>query len=200
MVSDFFSGGFLMFYRRIIVEPVWIKANLKQRNILITLMCMANYKSNTWEYAGETISLKPGEMITSVQSIIEKCANKDITRQAVRSALLYFQKNGIITYKTTKNYTRITILEWLKTNDIDDTNNQENNYSTTTAQPSYAQNTTNYSTTNNKYNNYNKYNKYNNNNNNRGYYKPPNAFCDYTQEHYTDEQIEQILERKAKEN
>ena len=48
---------------------------------------MVNHKTNKWIFKGEEHEVKPGQVVTSLESIANTCA-KDVTVQNVRTALL----------------------------------------------------------------------------------------------------------------
>ncbi|WP_410495103.1 hypothetical protein QTL86_13325 [Cellulosilyticum sp. ST5] len=72
---------------------------------------MANFKENDWEWNGNKFSVKEGQFVTSLDSIVSKCG-KGITIQNVRTALLRFEKLGFLTNKSTKTGRLISIVNW----------------------------------------------------------------------------------------
>ncbi|WP_305303148.1 hypothetical protein [Romboutsia ilealis] len=72
---------------------------------------MVNYTSNKWIYKGEEFEIKPGQLITSLDTIANSCA-KDVSVQNVRTALLKFEKYGFLTNKSTNKNRLITIVNW----------------------------------------------------------------------------------------
>lgn len=127
--------GWLRLYRELLDKPIWKNSTLEQRTILITLLCFANHQSNEWEFKNEIFEVQPGQFITSVQSIIEKCNCKEITRQKVRTALTRFEKFGFLTIETTKQNSLVTIVNWEKYQCFDNDDNQATDQELTNAQP-----------------------------------------------------------------
>lgn len=72
---------------------------------------MANFKENDWEWNGNKFSVKEGQFVTSLDSIVSKCG-KGITIRNVRTALVRFEKLGFLTNKSTKMGRLITIVNW----------------------------------------------------------------------------------------
>lgn len=112
-------------------------------------MCLANHKAMSWEYAGEVFNLEAGQFITSVKSIVEKCKDKQITTQKVRTALERFRKLGFLTIETTNKNSLVTIVNWQKYQGWEEESNKENNNQITNNQ----QSNNNQITTNNNDNN-----------------------------------------------
>lgn len=78
---------------------------------MINLLLMANHEENTWIFDGKEYNLKPGQMITSLEGIKEKCA-KDVSIQNIRTCLLKLEKGGFLTNKSTNKNRLITIENW----------------------------------------------------------------------------------------
>lgn len=87
------------------------KLNSKQRDVMITILLMANHKENQWEYKGEIFTVKPGQFVTSLDGIKEECAD-DVSIQNIRTALLKLEKWGFLTNKSTKTGRLITVVNW----------------------------------------------------------------------------------------
>lgn len=104
-------GGYLALHREIFDKPIWLKSSPEQKVVLITLMGMANFKENEWEWKGEKFKVNPGQFITSLDKIIIKCG-KGISIQNVRSALKRFEKLHFLTNESTKTGRLLTIVNW----------------------------------------------------------------------------------------
>lgn len=105
------SQGWISLHRILLEKPIWIKSTPEQKVILITLLLMANHKESEWEWEGEKFKVNPGQMVTSLESISEKCG-KGITIQNVRTAIQKFEKYEFLTNKSTKTGRLITIVNW----------------------------------------------------------------------------------------
>lgn len=149
--------GWITLYRELIKKPIWLNSTPEQKTILITLLLMANHEESEWEWKGQKFTVKPGQMITSLNSIVDKCG-KGITTQNVRTALKRFEKLGFLTNESTKQNRLITIVNWRKYQSIESKPNKDFNNQITNNQ----QRPNNQLTTNNNDNN--------ENNDNNNYY------------------------------
>ena len=128
------NKGWLKLHRSLLEKPIWTGSTPEQKVVLITLLLMANFEANEWEWKGESYSLKPGQFITSLNSLVEKCGKK-VSIQNVRTALKRFEKYGFLTNESTQQNRLITIVNWdfyqqharFLTNQL--TNNQQKNHS-----------------------------------------------------------------------
>ena len=103
--------GWIKLYRVLLDKPIWLHSTPEQKTVLMTLLLMADHQSNEWEWNGKTFRTEPGQMVTSANSIIEKCG-KGISRQNVRSSLERFKKYEFLTMDSTKTGMLITIVNW----------------------------------------------------------------------------------------
>lgn len=103
---------------------------------------MVNHKPKKWLYNGKIKEAKAGQCVTSIQSIINKCNCKTITRQKVRTALEKFEQWGFLTIETTNNDTIITIVNWEYYQGLDAIDNQQINQHLTNSQPTDNQHLT----------------------------------------------------------
>lgn len=105
------SGGWIKLHRELLDKSIWQESTAEQKVILITLLNMANYVPNKWEFQGERYELQAGQFITSLPSIAEK-SGKGISIQNVRTALKRFEKLGFLTDKSTNKNRLITLVNW----------------------------------------------------------------------------------------
>ena len=142
------SQGWITLHRELTQKPIWLNSTPEQKTILITLLLMVNHEENTWEWKGQKYTVQPGQMITSLNSIVEKCG-KGITTQNVRTALKRFEKLDFLTNESTKQNRLITIVNWGKYQGIENEPNKAPNNQLTNDQ----QRPNNQLTTNNNDNN-----------------------------------------------
>jgi DNA replication protein DnaD len=105
------GDGWIKLHRALEEHPVWTGSNSIQRNILITILLMANHKPNKWLWKGEKFEVQAGQMITSLESITKKCGN-DVSIRNVRTALKHFEKLDFLTSKSTNKGRLISIINW----------------------------------------------------------------------------------------
>ena len=126
--------GYLKLWRELFTKPIWLNSKLEQKVILVTLLGMANFKPNQWEWKGKKFEAQPGQFVTSASSIIANTGNV-VTRQNVRTALARFEKLGFLTYESTKSGMLITIGNWGIYQGNGDKTNQDINQDLTNDQP-----------------------------------------------------------------
>lgn len=145
--------GWIKLWREVLGKPIWLLSSPEQKSILITLLLMANHEAAEWEWKGEKITCRPGQIVTSLESIAEK-SGKGITKQNVRTAILRFEKLGFLTNESTKTGRLITIENYTLYQCDGGTPNKDSNKGLTKHQQS-----TNKGLTPNKNNKNNKNNK-----------------------------------------
>lgn len=120
------KNGFICLHRKLLSSPIWKNSTPEQCKILITLLLMANYKPNKWEWQGEIFECQPGQFITSLDKLVEVCG-KEISLQKVRTAIKRFEKFGFLTNESTKTGRLITIVNWQQYQTQEDETNKEDN-------------------------------------------------------------------------
>jgi hypothetical protein len=103
--------GWIKLYRCLLDDPVWQCSTPQQKVILVTLLLMANHTERKWQWQGQPYICRPGQMITSLASIQEKCG-QDISIKAIRTALKRFEKLGFLANQSTMQNRLITICHW----------------------------------------------------------------------------------------
>lgn len=102
-------NGWIKLYRKLLESPIWRQGTHAQQAILITLLLMANHKETTCFFAGETHTLMPGQIFTSMSQIAK---NANATRKEVRSALEKFEKLHFTAMSRAGNQSLVTIENW----------------------------------------------------------------------------------------
>ena len=105
------SNGWIKLYRCLLDDPLWQCSTTEQKIILVTLLLMANHAEKKWQWNGQPYTCQPGQMITSLNSIQEKCG-KDISIRKIQLALIRFEKMGFLLKQTSPVNTLITICNW----------------------------------------------------------------------------------------
>jgi DNA replication protein DnaD len=118
--------GWIKLYRCLLDDPLWQCGTNEQKIILITLLLMANHAEKKWQWQGKPYICRPGQMITSLQSIQEKCGKK-ISIQKIRTALERLKNMGFLNKQTSKHNTLITICNWELYQNRDSSDNTVNN-------------------------------------------------------------------------
>ena len=121
------SKGWIKLHRKMQNSDMYKNLNSVQRDVMINCLLLANHKSNKWEWQGEIFECDPGQFITSLSSLKEKCA-KDVSIQNIRTAIDKLEKWDFLTNKSTKTGRLITICNWSKYQaDENETNKATNN-------------------------------------------------------------------------
>ncbi|MEQ7215586.1 hypothetical protein ABQD61_06840 [Enterococcus asini] len=118
--------GWITLHRKLLDKPIWHESTPEQKVILITLMLMANHKEKQWEWQGRPYKAKPGQFVTSINSIVERCG-KGVSAQNVRTALKRFEKYEFLTNQSTKQNRLITIVNWGFYQDMEQPTNKATN-------------------------------------------------------------------------
>jgi len=103
--------GWISLWRELLKKPIWKQSTPQQRSVLITILLMANHEESEWEWKGKKFKVKPGEFVTSLESI-RKNSGSGISTQNVRSALKRFEKLEFSTNKSTKMGRKVSIMNW----------------------------------------------------------------------------------------
>ena len=80
------NNGFFKIYRELWDKPIWKQSTPIQKTVLLTLLSMVNFAPAEWEWQGQKFSVQPGQTITSLQHIAERCG-KGVNAGNVRGAL-----------------------------------------------------------------------------------------------------------------
>ncbi|MFQ6583347.1 hypothetical protein [Priestia megaterium] len=105
-------AGWIKVYRDLLEKPIWIESTPEQKTILITILMMVNHHKKEWEWQGKPYRVKEGQVITSLDSIAQKCG-KGISVQNVRSAIKRFEKYEFLTNESTNKNRLITVVNWV---------------------------------------------------------------------------------------
>ena len=97
------TQGWIMLHRKI-ADWDWYK-DVNTFKLFVHLILFANHTDARWR----GIEINRGEMVTSIASL--SCSTGLTVRQ-VRTALNHLQKTGEITVKTTKLFTKITVVNY----------------------------------------------------------------------------------------
>lgn len=133
------NQGWIKLYRQLLDDTVWKRSSSVQKNIFITILLLANHLENEWDWNGKKFKVQAGQLVTSRDSLAEKAG---CTPQNVRTALKRFKKLKILTIKSTKTGTLITINNWAKYQSADENTNQDSNQHLTNVQPTLNQHLT----------------------------------------------------------
>lgn len=103
--------GWLKLHRKLLDSNMYKSLNSKQRDVLFSCLMLTNHAENEWEFNKQIFKCKPGQFVTSLDSIAKNCGS-DVKVQSVRTALLKLEKWGFLTNESTKTGRLITICKW----------------------------------------------------------------------------------------
>lgn len=112
------NGGWVKLYRKVQESDLYRNLNSKQRDVMIQVLLMANHESHEWMWQGQIFKCEPGQFVTSLDSIKEKCA-KDVSIKNIRTSLLILEKWGFLANKSTKTGRLISVIKWAEYQDRD---------------------------------------------------------------------------------
>jgi hypothetical protein len=144
------ADGWIKLHRELIEKAIWGESTPEQKVVLITLLSLANHQEKEWEWKGGKYTVKPGQFITSLESIANK-SGKGVSIQNVRTALKRFEKYEFLTSQSTNRNRLITIVNWetYQSKEIE-SNKQTNKLLTSNQQATNKQLTTNKNDKNDK--------------------------------------------------
>lgn len=132
-MANMVNGGWVKLYRELKSKSIWQLSSPEQKVVLITILLLANHEENKWEWKGEQFTCKPGQLITSLNSLVRECGD-GVSIQNVRTALDRFEKLGFLTNVSTKTGRLITVLNWEKYQGKDFVDNKGSNKEVTKSQ------------------------------------------------------------------
>jgi len=103
--------GYIKAWRKILTSPMYKSLNASQRDILWACLLSANHEVASWEWQGEMFECKPGQFVTSLDSLKALCA-RDTSIRNIRTALVKLEKCQFLANKSTKTGRLISIINW----------------------------------------------------------------------------------------
>jgi len=103
--------GYIKSWRKVLDSDMYRDLTASQRDVFWAVLHLAGHKENQWIWNGESFVTSPGQFVTSLSSIRDRCA-KDTSTQNVRLALIKLEKWQFLTNKSTKSGRLISIINW----------------------------------------------------------------------------------------
>lgn len=116
-------AGWIKVHRKILNSEFYRGLTGRQRDVIITLLLMVNHEPREWIYKGVKYKTEPGQCITSLQKIADRCG-KDCTREVVRATIKHAENAHFLKQKTHTTHTVISIENWYKYQDTNTENTQ----------------------------------------------------------------------------
>ena len=118
------NQGWIKLYRGLLDDPLWQCSTCEQKVLLVTLLMMANHAERKWQWQGRSYVCQPGQMITSLKNIQQKCG-ENISLFQIRHAIKRFENMGFLVNKSSKTGRLITICHWATYQSNDPTNRND---------------------------------------------------------------------------
>lgn len=103
--------GWIRLYRELLEKTIWLRSTARQKCVSITVLLLASYQANRQKFNGKNLDLKPGQFVTSLDSI-SSAAGKGISAENVRSALKRLEGLGFLTNESTNSGRLISVVNW----------------------------------------------------------------------------------------
>ena len=103
--------GWIKLHRKLLNSDMYKTLNSTQRDVMMQILLSANHKTNQWEWKGKLFECKPGQFITSLETLKNKCAS-NVTIQNIRTTLSKLKTWQFLTNESTKTGRLITVLNW----------------------------------------------------------------------------------------
>lgn len=107
------NNGWIKLHRKVLKDVIWKNLPAEQRIVFITLLLMTNHSENEWLWNSKKFNCKPGQIVTSLESI-QDAAGNGISIRNVRTAIKNLEKLKFLTNESTKTGRLITICKWDK--------------------------------------------------------------------------------------
>ncbi|WAW14767.1 hypothetical protein [Peptostreptococcus equinus] len=111
-------AGWIKIYRKILNNEFYQGLTGRQRDVIMTILLMADHESREWTYKGVKYKTEPGQLFTSLSKIAKKCG-KDCTRETVRTTINNAINAQFLTIETHKTHTVISIANWERYQGVD---------------------------------------------------------------------------------
>ena len=117
--------GWIKLWRKLLNSNMYKSLTAHQRDVMIQCLLLANHEEREWEWEGVVFECKPGQFITSLDSLKKLCA-KNVSLKNIRTSLLKLEKWGFLANKSAKTGRLITICNWLSYQGEEDINGKDN--------------------------------------------------------------------------
>jgi hypothetical protein len=118
------TGGYIRLYRKLLQNPFWTQLSPAVAKIAVYFLLRASYKSMQWYDGTATVEIPAGSFITSLASTAVAC---NLSVQQVRDAFDHLSRTQFATYRRTRRWTLVTVLNWASYQaSLDQQNTQEN--------------------------------------------------------------------------
>lgn len=131
--------GFIKLDRKLFQSELWLREQFTYGQAWVDLIAMANWTDKDKFYRNQHQKVKRGQIVTSQQSLADRWK---WSRRQVRTYLRNLNESNMVTIKSTRNYTTITIVNYAIYQDARPTDGPTNGQRKTNRRPTDDQQTT----------------------------------------------------------
>lgn len=103
------NDGYIKIPRSLLNDPLWKSLPFTYRHVYLTILQHMVFKETTYDDFGVLVTLKPGELITTIRRLAELCNETDIDKSLIERALAKFEKIGFSRQTSRHRKTIVTI-------------------------------------------------------------------------------------------
>lgn len=123
------GNGWIKIHRE--VEGHWVFKDANAMQLWVWLLLKANYKPLKARLDGQVVTIGVGEVLTSLEQMAMVCCS---SVQRVRTLIKHFESDGMITRKSTRKATHLSICNYASYQELQHGNQQQSNSRATAEQ------------------------------------------------------------------
>jgi hypothetical protein len=103
------AGGWVRLHRKLLDHPIWLHLAPAVAKVAIYFLLRANYKPGETYDGSVLFNVPPGSFVTSLEKTAMAC---NISKQQARDAFDHLSRTQFATYRRTRRWTLVTIVNW----------------------------------------------------------------------------------------
>jgi hypothetical protein len=103
------SGGYVRLYRKLLQNPVWTQLAPAVLKVAVYFLLRANYRPVQWYDGVGPVFIPAGSFITSYGKTAAAC---NLSIQQIRDAFAHLERTRFATYRRTRRWTLVTVLNY----------------------------------------------------------------------------------------
>lgn len=111
----YIPGGYVLLARKFFDSPDWQFSGPVGRNLMVVCLAKANFEPRTWHDGQETITIKRGQFVTTIESLAAACGTGTSIKK-IRLAITKLVKSNFLGYRSVKrsvhSYSMITVVKY----------------------------------------------------------------------------------------
>lgn len=109
MFDDESPGGWVKLWRKMLRSPIWNTSNFAITKLALYCLMRAGFEMRTISVGGNRVDLEPGSFWSSLPSL---SVDTGLSTQNIRTAMNNLKNLEFLTYESTANGRKITVLNW----------------------------------------------------------------------------------------